>query len=116
MTKKVQYPFPLMKIAEIVKCMEYMNVSITEQDISKPNPAKIQKVYETMLEIFKGIPRDLFQKPNLDLLDMLEYPDLHNNSLPLISFYKTLQVSYIPFHGWMLNISSLVENLLMIWE
>ncbi len=90
MTKKVQYPFPLMKIAEIVKCMEYMNVSISDQDISKPNPVKIQKVYEGVLEIFKGVPRDQFQKPNHDILDMLEYPDLHINSLPLISFYKTL--------------------------
>ena len=84
------FPFPILKMNDILQCMDDLNIPLNEQDITKPNPQQLQKIYESFLEIFKGVPKERFSQPRFELLDMLEYPELHNNSLTLIAFYKTL--------------------------
>jgi FtsZ-binding cell division protein ZapB len=72
---------------EIIEVMQTLNVPITEQDIIKPNPQLYQRVYEHFLELFLGISKEEFYQPSFEILDALEYPELHAESMAFMTFF-----------------------------
>lgn len=86
------YSFPELKSGEILQCMEDLRIPLGEQELSKPGPAVVQRILEAFADIFMGIPREQFAaaQPSFGVMEMLEYPDLHMDSIGLISFYRTV--------------------------
>lgn len=92
-TKPV-YSFPELRFAEILQCLEDLRIPVTEADLSKPAPVTVQRIYEAFAEIFLGAvalqkgPKEVLN--GLQVAEMVEYPELHIESVGLVSFYRTL--------------------------
>ena len=88
--KKSKYMFYELPMAEILQIMEDLRFPILETDISKPSAPQVQRVYEFFLDIFTGVSKESYSQPPLAVLEMLEYPELHLDSLGLVSFYRIM--------------------------
>ena len=85
------YSFPELKNAEILQCMEDLRISLQESDLNKPTIAVAQRIFEAFVEIFMGVGRDqMGQQPAFSLVETLEHPDLHVESISLIAFYRII--------------------------
>jgi len=86
------YSFPELKSSEILQCMEDLRIPLSDQELNKPNPMIVQRILENFADIFMGIPKEQFGnvQPSFGVMEMLEYPDLHMDSISLITFYRTI--------------------------
>lgn len=71
---------------EICSFLQECGFSFSEADIARPNPVAIQEIYEFILKLFLGLTPDRYAKPQTEVLQMLENPELYPESLSLISF------------------------------
>lgn len=84
------YSFPELRNAEILQCMEDLRIPVSESDLAKPVSVTVQRMYEAFVDIFMGASRDNLQHANLAVAEILEYPELHVDSIGLVSFYRTM--------------------------
>ena len=110
---KPQYSFPELKGNEILQCMADLRIPLSDQDLQKPSPQTVQRVYEAFVEIFMG-PQALSVVSSLEpglsgnnglasdspsavaaSVQALEHPEIHIPSLHLLAFYK--QVARLMF-------------------
>lgn len=86
------YSFPELKSSEILQCMEDLRIPLGDQELAKPGPMTVQRILESFADIFMGIPKEQFTgvQPSFEIMEMLEYPDLHMDSISLITFYRTI--------------------------
>jgi hypothetical protein len=76
--------------------MEEYGIPLTEQDIKKPQPEKMAAIYERFVEDMMGVFREDLQQPQFGALDAFEQPELHEESVPQMLFYKALYVQWVP--------------------
>lgn len=86
--------------ADIVNFLQENGIPFTENDIVRPNPIVICKVYEFFLQTFLGITPEAYSQPSLELLGMLEFPEIYTEALSLMTFCgiltKTFDAIYCP--------------------
>lgn len=72
--------------------MEDLRIPLTDHELNKPTPIVVQRILECFADIFMGIPKESFNsvQPSFGVMEMLEYPDLHLDSISLVSFYRTI--------------------------
>ena len=89
---QASYSFPLLRPSEILQCMSDLQIAFNEEDLAKPQSKRILNCYEAFTEIFMGVSRESFSSsvPNFAVMEMLDHPDLHNDSLSLMGFYRQL--------------------------
>lgn len=102
---KPVYSFPELKSPEILQCMADLRVPLAEQDLQKPTPQTVQRVFEAFVEIFMGAAtaNSIFSggsggnnnnsnsnsnSHSEGALQALEYPEIHMDAVQLLSFYK----------------------------
>lgn len=90
--QRQMYSFPELKSSEILQCMDDLRIPLSDQELNKPNPMIVQRILESFADIFMGIPKEHFNsvQPSFGVMEMLEYPDLHLDSISLITFYRTI--------------------------
>ncbi|KAK6166491.1 hypothetical protein SNE40_023165 [Patella caerulea] len=91
-----QFCFPMLRIEEITCFFHEINVDICDTDFRKPDPFKWRQIYGIILELLTNIPPDqVYQNSQQILLvksnDVYEYPELHNESLPLMTVTLSLK-------------------------
>ncbi|KAJ3415273.1 kinetochore-associated Ndc80 complex subunit nuf2 [Chytridiales sp. JEL 0842] len=82
--------FPVLKPSEIVTCMAELQIPITIEDLEKPTAPRMIAVFESCTDILMGVAREQFSQPNFAVMEILEHPDLHQESITLMSFYRQL--------------------------
>lgn len=83
------YSFPELKNNEILQCMDDLRIPLTLDDLTKPSPAVVQRIYESFADIFMGMGKDHYgQQSSLKVTDGLEHPDLQIDSVSLVAFYR----------------------------
>ena len=87
--------FPVLKPYEIVGCLSDLGISVTEQDLLKPSPALMKSIYMQLLERLACIMKEEIEQPVFGAMHVLEYPELHEESIPELAFGSALYV--IPF-------------------
>ena len=87
---KKQLTFPVLKNNEILQFMADLEIPFTEQDILKPSSHRMLQVYEAFTEQLMGISREHYSQPSFACIELLEHPDIHQESLALIGFYRQL--------------------------
>jgi kinetochore protein Nuf2 len=84
------YIFPTLNNGEILQCMEELRIPLTEQELNKISPMKMIKIYESFLDILMGVTREELEQPHFSILENLENPELHQQSLADITFFRHL--------------------------
>lgn len=87
-----KYSFPILRNAEILQCLADLQIPFTEEDLTKPTPQRIMQLYETFTDFLMGVTREQFSQPSFNVLQTLEYPDLHMEAISALGFYKQLWV------------------------
>lgn len=82
------YSFPELRNAEILQCLEDLRIPVTEADLSRPTPPVVQRIYESFAEIFFGGAISNTNTPAV--AEILEFPELHVDSIGLISFFRSM--------------------------
>lgn len=80
------FSFPLLKNGEILLCLNELQIASTEEDLLKPNPLKVQLIYSQFIELLLNQKREDMVQPAFSGIQELEYPELHEESVPTISF------------------------------
>lgn len=87
--QQLKQTFPVLKVPDIVDCLNEVEIGfkLTEEEILKPTYARVAMLYESIAEILmhNTIPADNFQ-----MMEILEHPELHKDSIKLLSLFQLL--------------------------
>ncbi|KAH9265682.1 hypothetical protein BASA84_001490 [Batrachochytrium salamandrivorans] len=82
--------FPILGLQTIRDCLNGLDMTVTVDDLSKPTPHKMLEIYESLTVLLQGVSSEQFAQPSFAILELLEYPDVHKDSLGLVAFYRHL--------------------------
>ncbi|GBG26516.1 Kinetochore protein nuf2 [Hondaea fermentalgiana] len=85
------FSFPLLVDEEILMCMEELQVSLSAKDLEKPNAGTVRAVYESLCEVCIGVTREELNSPNDDAMGRIEFPELHEESIPQLTYLRYVQ-------------------------
>ena len=85
---KSAYSFPILKNSEILSCMPNLGIRMTESDLTNPEPSFVQEVYEIFVEVLSGITKEELNQQQFVGLGELEFPELHEDSIPRIALFR----------------------------
>jgi len=63
---------------------------MTKEELKEPTPEKMSIVYEALVEGLMNLNRDDFKQMPFQAMEVLPFPELHEASIPELSFYKQL--------------------------
>ncbi|GMI12751.1 hypothetical protein TrVE_jg1684 [Triparma verrucosa] len=99
------FSFPLLKSGEILQCLAELQVPLTEAELMEPekNKPALRKATIHLIELCTGITREDMSQPAFAGLSSLNYPELHEDSIPELAFLraagKTMKICGIPDYG-----------------
>jgi hypothetical protein len=92
-----KYIFPVLRTSEIVKCLDNIDIRLADTEITKPTPISAIRLLGILAELFVGFKYGQFEgiyedqeTLNQALEEIMDYPELHHDSLPLMAFYRRL--------------------------
>lgn len=88
--QQTTFSFLLIKIPEIIMCLSELGISICEDELTHPENHResVRRILEHLAEIFTGISRDEIIQPAFSGLSMLNYPELHEDSIPVLNSFR----------------------------
>lgn len=92
--RQQSFNFPLLSCNEIVLCLHEIGItSATEDDLNNPDKSKeqIRRMFEHLAEIVTGTSREEMTQPAFSGLSQLNYPELHEDSIPQINSFRACQ-------------------------
>ncbi|KAG6958846.1 hypothetical protein JG687_00009137 [Phytophthora cactorum] len=87
----IPYSFPLLKPREIFSCLRDMRVPVSEDEIRACDAGAVRKVLEAFIENTMGVTREDMAQIAFPGLPTLSFPELHSESVPELTFYRTAQ-------------------------
>lgn len=91
------YMAPLLANAEILLCLqELCGQPFPETAITKPDPETVAFILEHLVERLVGVSREELNSTVPDALAGIEFPNLHEHSIPNMTFLRYLCVSFDP--------------------
>jgi kinetochore protein Nuf2 len=90
MTIQKSHIFPNLPISDILPCLRDLQIPCTDEDLKKPTPVRVLAMYEQLTELLVSIPRDDSAFPSFAAMEILEHPNLHNDSMAMMGFYRHL--------------------------
>ena len=84
------YSFPMLKGNEILQCMHELGIRLSEEELTTPEKFKpeIRRAFTNLIELCTGITRDEMCQPAFVGLSALNYPELHEDSIPELAFLR----------------------------
>lgn len=92
--RQQSFNFPLLSCNEIVLCLHEIGISsATEDELTNPdkNKDQIRRMFEHLAEIVTGTTREEMSQPAFSGLSQLNYPELHEDSIPQINSFRACQ-------------------------
>lgn len=99
------FSFPLLKSGEILQCLTELQVPMTESELMEPekNKPALRKATIHLIELCTGVTREDMSQPAFAGLSSLNYPELHEDSIPELAFLraagKMMRICGIPDYG-----------------
>jgi kinetochore protein Nuf2 len=84
------YSFPPLSVADIIYLSSELNIPIQEEDLTNPTPQSLHGIFECFTSLLAGFSKADYKQPHFGAMDLLSYPDLHEDSIPELAFYRTL--------------------------
>ena len=91
------YSFPILKVNEILCCLNELSIGAVEDDLKKPQPLKVQMIYSQFIELLLNEKREDMAQPAFSGMQELEYPELHEESVPTIGFFTAACATSQPY-------------------
>jgi hypothetical protein len=92
--QKVVHMAPLLANAEILACLqELCGQSFPETALTKPDPDMVTFILEHLVERLVGVSREDLNSVVPDALAGIEFPNLHEHSIPNMQFLRYLYVN-----------------------
>ena len=82
-----RYSFPLLPVREIRDTCGELRIAVTEDDLTNPAGWKVKQIYEQLIELLLNQRRE-DMLPSLNGMAELEFPELHEESVPMVAFIK----------------------------
>jgi kinetochore protein Nuf2 len=91
--KDLYYAFPILSNAEIVSCLEGLDLEgVTEEKLAKPKPGLVKQVYECLAEYCMGVTHEEMNQAHFAGLaaglDLVQNPELHDHSIPVVTYFR----------------------------
>lgn len=88
--QKTAFSFPMIKIGEIREFLNALGVKITEDELTNPenNREQVRRVLEHLAEMSTGITRDEMGQMAFAGISVLNYPELHEDSIPQLNSFR----------------------------
>jgi kinetochore protein Nuf2 len=83
--------FPILTATEIVQCMNEIDIELTEQALAKPTYQIVRPVYTQLVEKVLHIRKEDLEQFVFSALDVLEHPELHEESIPELAFNRAVK-------------------------
>ncbi|GMI45625.1 hypothetical protein TrCOL_g13779 [Triparma columacea] len=89
--KQQTFSFPLLKSGEILQCMHELQIPLGEAELMEPekNKSAIRKAMMNLIELCTGVTREEMSQPAFAGLSALNYPELHEDSIPELSYLRS---------------------------
>ncbi|KAG7666604.1 putative kinetochore protein NUF2 [Nannochloris sp. 'desiccata'] len=84
------YSFPILTDREVAQCLNELGMTYSVEQLSKPTFELVHPIYENLVTALVGITREEMQQPVFSAIDALEFPELHDESIPVLAFHKAL--------------------------
>lgn len=85
-----QYSFPILENDELLPCLEEMEIPLSAADLAKPTYEIVRPLFENVLTTLTGITREELNQPVFTAIDAFEFPELHDESVPCLNFFRQL--------------------------
>jgi hypothetical protein len=82
--------FPILTEREIVECLIQMGLSITLADLQEPKARTMSSLFQSFVDQLMGVSKEDASQPLHVAVDVLEYSELHENSIGEIMIVKKL--------------------------
>ncbi len=82
------YSFPILQNKEILLCLSELSIEATEDDLLNPTAGKVQMMYSQFIELLLNQRREDMLQPSFQGLDEIDFPELHEESVPTMGFLK----------------------------
>lgn len=92
--RQQSFNFPLLSCHEIVLCLHEIGItSATDDELNNPdkNKDQVRRMFEHLAEIVTGTSREEMAQPAFSGLSQLNYPELHEDSIPQINSFRACQ-------------------------
>lgn len=67
-----------------------MQITVNDPDIRKYEPPLIRRIFEVFIEKIMGITKEEMGQPAFSGLRALDFPELHEESIPELTFFRTI--------------------------
>ncbi|KAI8821768.1 Nuf2 family-domain-containing protein [Fimicolochytrium jonesii] len=85
------FSFPLLKPSELIPCMTDFGLALAEEDLTKPTQARILAIYDHITHTLLNRTREHYSQISFDAMQILEQPELQQESITLVSYYRALR-------------------------
>ena len=82
------FSFPMLPVREIRDTCHELDITLTDDDLNNPAGWKVKQIYERMIELLLNQRREDVAQPAFSGIEMLENPELHEESVPMIAFLR----------------------------
>ena len=83
-----RYSFPMLPPREICATCAELSITVCEEDLTSPAGWKVKQIYERLIELLLNQSRESMAQPTFVGMDALDFPELHEESVPMIAFLK----------------------------
>jgi len=85
-----QFSFPLLSGKEILGCMADLQIPLGEEALQEParHREAVRRAFEALVELCTDVTREELSQPAFSGLAALNYPELHEESIPALAFYR----------------------------
>lgn len=88
---QAQLSFPLLTKPEMMECLHELGIDVIETDLTQPASGKVELIYSKLIEILLDQGPEERAQPVFYASDQLEYNELHEQSIPRVSFVHSCQ-------------------------
>lgn len=84
--------YPKLPAQEIITCLTELGFTISKEELAHPDQHKelIKSLLEFLSEICLGISRDELTQPAFAGLHAINYPELHEDSIPMVNSIRAI--------------------------
>ena len=83
-----RFSFPILALREIRDTLNELGIVMTEDDLANPAGWKVKQIYEKLIELLLNQKKEEMAQPAFNHIDLLEFPELHEESVPMVAFIK----------------------------